>query len=101
MRRTVRKAAPGAEETVLWGGLSYHRPWVGGRVKGSVCQITTRRGEVRIEFIHGIRLRDPSRLLQGNRLSKRYVPVHTVAEARDPRIVKLIKEASNVAFAGI
>jgi len=59
LRSAVRRAAPGAEQTLLWGGLSYHRPKVGGRVKGAVCQIVAKRGEVRLDFIHGMRLADP------------------------------------------
>jgi hypothetical protein len=39
LRRVVRRTVPAAEESLLWGGLSYHRPEVGGRVKGAVCQI--------------------------------------------------------------
>ena len=62
LREVVRRAAPDAEESLLWGTLSYHRPWIGGRVKGAVCQINVVRGEVRLEFIHGVRLDDPRKL---------------------------------------
>ena len=94
LRQVVRRAVPQAEESLLWGGLSYHRPEVGGRVKGAVCQIVAKRGRVRLDFIHGIRLEDPARLLRGDRVSKRHVPVETVAEARRPAIVALIREAA-------
>ena len=80
-RAAVRRAAPQAEETLLWGGLSYHRPAVGGRVKGAVCQIVVKRGRIRLHFIHGIRLADPRGLLRGERVSKRHVPIETAAEA--------------------
>jgi hypothetical protein len=96
LRGVVRKVVPDAAETVLWGGLSYHTPCVGGRVRGAVCQITAKRGEVRLEFIHGVRLADPSRLLRGTRLSKRYVPVGSAAEARKPGIRKLVLAASEI-----
>lgn len=96
LREVVRRAVPDAEETVLWGGLSYHTPWVGGRVKGSICQIVVRRGVVRLDFIHGIRLADADRLLEGDRLSKRYVPIRSAADARRPAIARLICEASTV-----
>ena len=39
LRKVVRRTAPQAEESLLWGSLSYHRAQVGGRVKGAVCQI--------------------------------------------------------------
>ncbi len=96
LREVVRRTVPDATETVLWGGLSYHTPRVGGRVKGAVCQIGTKGGEVRLEFIHGVRLADPRGLLSGDRRSKRYVPIRTEVEARRPEIRALIQEASTI-----
>src|SRR5262252_1376497 len=93
LRNVVRSTAPDAVESLLWGGLSYHRPQVGGRVKGAVCQIGVKRGQVRLDFIHGIRLTDPCGLLQGERLSKRFVPIETIADAERPEVAAFIKEA--------
>ena len=100
LRDVVRRTVPDAEETVLWGGLSYHTPWIGGCVKGALCQITAKRGEVRLEFIHGVRLADPAGLLRGDRLSKRYVPIGSSAEAERREIVNLLREASTLDFGG-
>jgi hypothetical protein len=94
LRDVVRRTAPQAEESVLWGGLSYHRPQVGGRVKGAVCQIGAKGGRVRLDFIHGVRLADPDGLLQGDRLSKRFVPIATAADAERPEVTALIREAA-------
>jgi hypothetical protein len=94
LRGAVRRAAPEAEETCVWNCLSYHRPAVGGRVKGAVCQIVVRLGRVRLDFIHGIRLADPKGLLEGDGRSKRFVPIHSVAEARRPQVEALIREAA-------
>lgn len=94
LRAVVRRAAPGAEESMLWGGLSYHRPAVGGRVKGAVCLIGVKRGKARLEFIHGIRLADPAGLLRGQLRSKRHVPMETTADAERPEIAALIREAA-------
>jgi hypothetical protein len=96
LREVVRSAAPDAAETLLWGGLSYHTPWIGGRVKGALCQITAKRGEVRLEFIHGVRLADPEGLLCGDRLSKRFVSIRSVADARRPEIAALLLDAATV-----
>ncbi len=96
LRDVARETVPDAAETLLWGSLSYDMPDVGGRVKGAVCQITANRGEVRLEFIHGVRLRDPERLLRGDRLSKRYVPIRSVGEARRHEIAELVLEASAI-----
>jgi hypothetical protein len=94
LRNVIRRTVLDAEESVLWGGLSYHRPQVGGRVKGAVCQIVVKGDSVRLDFIHGIRLADPCELLQGDRVSKRFVPIETVADAERPEITALIQEAA-------
>lgn len=94
LRNVVRRNVPQAEESHLWGGLSYHRPEVGGRVKGAVCQINFKGGQVRLEFIHGIRLADPSGLLQGHLVSKRFVHIATAADAERSEIGALIREAA-------
>ncbi|MGD9675532.1 MAG: DUF1801 domain-containing protein [Candidatus Bipolaricaulia bacterium] len=96
LREVVRRVVPDAEETILWGGLSYHSPWVGGRVKGAICQISVKRSGVRLEFIHGVRLADPNGRLEGDRLSKRYVPIRSADDAREAAIARLIREASAV-----
>jgi len=93
LRKVVRRTVPQAQETLLWGSLSYHRPRVGGRVKGAVCQIVVKRGQARLDFIHGVRLADPRGVLRGDRVSKRFVPIGTVADAERPEIAALIREA--------
>jgi hypothetical protein len=94
LRAVVRRAVPHAEESALWGGLSYHRPEVGGRVKGAVCLIGVKKGRVRLDFIHGVRLPDPNGLLRGRALSKRFVPIDTVAGAERTEVEALIREAA-------
>ena len=94
LRDTVLENAPGVAETLLWGALSYHRPAVGGRVKGAVCSIDCKRGGVRLEFIHGIRLSDPTRMLRGKRISKRSVLVCAIDAARSPALAALVREAA-------
>jgi hypothetical protein len=94
LRDVIRRTVPQAEESLLWGGVSYHRPEVGGRVKGAVCQIGVKGSQVRLDFIHGVRLPDPASLLQGDRRSKRYVPVDSVWVAERPEIAALIRAAA-------
>jgi hypothetical protein len=94
LRDVVRRTVPHAEESLLWGSLSYHRPQVGGRVKGAVCQIVAKGGQVRLDFIHGVWLTDPCGLLQGHRVSKRFVPIGTVTDAQRPEVTALIREAA-------
>jgi hypothetical protein len=92
LRRLVRRTIPQAEESIVWGSLSYHRPDVGGRVKGAACLIVAKRGQVSLDFLHGVRLADPSGLLCGHRVSKRYVPVTSHAELERPEVAALIRE---------
>jgi len=94
LRTVVRRTVPHAEESLLWGALSYHLPKVGGRVKGAVCQIGVKRGQVRLDFIHGVRLVDATGLLQGDRLSKRFIPMGSVSDAERPEVAALIQEAA-------
>ena len=98
LRAVIRGVAPGAEESILWGGLSYHRPEIGGRVKGAVCQITVKDGVVRLDFIHGIRLANPAGLLRGDGVSKRHVPIETVADARQPEVATLVRNAAAITW---
>lgn len=94
LRKLVLAAAPDAVETIAWGGLSYHRPDRGGRIKGAVCQISLHRSHVRLSFIHGVRLPDPSRLLRGDRKSKRFVPLKVLGEVGALPLVPLIRAAA-------
>ena len=94
VRAVVQRTIPHAQESVVWGGLSYHRPEVGGRVKGAVCQIVVKGGRVRLDFIHGLRLADPHGLLAGNRLSKRSIPIESDEDAERPEVATLISEAA-------
>jgi len=98
LRKVVLRSAPQALETLLWGGLSYHRPKVGGRVKGAVCQIGVKKRQVRLDFIHGIRLTDPHHVLQGDRRSKRFISISSKAQAERPEIAALIREAADVTW---
>jgi hypothetical protein len=97
LRRVVAANAPGAVESVVWGALSYHRPWIGGRVRGAVWQIVIRRGVVRLDLIHGVQLADPGGRLQGDGVSKRFVPVASAAAARHPDLARLIRAAARYA----
>jgi hypothetical protein len=95
LRRLVRQAAPETDETVLWGSLSYHRPNIGGRIKGAVCLITPRSDGVHLGFIHGAALSDPSRLLRGSSKAKRFVPIQRVQDIDREALSDLLRAAAN------
>ncbi len=96
VREVVRATVPAARESVLWGALSYHRPEVGGRVKGAVCLIVPRNGRVRLDFIHGIHLSDPKGLLRGDGVSKRYLPIDALGPIECKEIARLVREAATL-----
>jgi hypothetical protein len=93
LRALIRKLVPEAKETVLWGSLSYHRPRVGGRVKGAVCLITPKTEAVHLGFIHGAALADPAGLLQGTRRAKRFIPVRRISEIDRRALADLVRAA--------
>ncbi len=93
LRRLVKGAVPAATETVLWGGLSYHLAFLGGRVGGAVCQIRARGGRVELGFIHGVLLPDPKHLLQGSGKSKRAVRVENVESVDRRALTDLVRSA--------
>lgn len=96
LRRVVRGAAPEATETVLWGGLSYHLAFLGGRVKGAVCQIGVRGNQVELGFIHGVLLPDPTNLLRGTGKSKRSMRVARVGEYPEATLASLVRSAVEI-----
>ena len=93
LRALVQRAASGATETLLWGSLSYHRPAVGGRVKGAVCMITPKRGCLHLAFIHGAALPDPHRLLRGSGKAKRHVELTAISVPAESPLTELILAA--------
>jgi hypothetical protein len=56
--------------------------------------IVVKKGQVRLDFIHGIRLEDPSGLLQGHQVSKRWIPIETISDAERAEVAALIREAA-------
>jgi hypothetical protein len=96
LRASVRRTIPQAEESVAWGSLSYHRPELGGRIKGAICLIVVKNSKVRLDFIHGVRLTDSSGLLCGKQVSKRFVPIESTRDISRPEITQLILEAATL-----
>ena len=93
LRELVLETAPETTETVLWKGISYHKAYEGGRVKGAVCQIGPKDDCVHLAFIHGAFLPDPEGLLEGDRKAKRYIPIRSRKDIRREAFKKLIRVA--------
>jgi hypothetical protein len=96
LRSLLASICPEATERILWGVLSYHDSAKGGPVRGGICQIELFDDHVRLSFVHGARLEDPQRLLQGNRKSKRYVRIASYENASWEAIRGLIQAAARL-----
>ena len=94
LRNLVAEVCPHATERILPHGLSYHNATKGGPVKGAICQIELDSNSIRLSFIHGVRLKDPSSLLRGDRKSKLFLKIDDFEEAPWEEIRKLIEEAN-------
>jgi len=99
LRRMVLHTVPHATETLHWRALSYHDASRGGMVKGAICQISRHRDHIRLAFIHGVRLPDPSGILQGDRKSKRYVQINSLQEIKSLPLSGLIRSAAECVIA--
>lgn len=95
LRNIIVSVAPDAVEVVRWGGLSYFHEGHGGIVSAGICQIGLQRDHVRLDFIHGIFLLDPHRLLQGHQKVKRYVQISSYDDAPWQDLRQLIEESSH------
>jgi hypothetical protein len=75
LRNLIFSIAPDAAEMIQWKGISYFDASRGGTVSGGICQVHIVEDVVRLGFIHGIFLADPSHLLRGDRKVKRYLEI--------------------------
>lgn len=96
LRNVVASVCPHATERILWGGLAYHDATKGGPVKGAICQIEIERDCIRLSFIHGVRLNDPTSLLEGDRVSKRHMIIDSYDDAPWETISDLVRQASEL-----
>jgi hypothetical protein len=73
LRNLIASVAPDAAEVRHSRGFTYYDDKRGGPVSAGICQISIYKDHVRLAFIHGAFLPDPQRLLEGERLYKKYV----------------------------
>lgn len=95
LRRVILRQTTGIDEAVKFGSLCYFQSGMPfGAIGGNICMIEVKSGEVRLGFIHGASLPDPSGLLRGTAAAKRFVPIESIRDARSPRIAELIRTSS-------
>ena len=89
LRKLIRAAAPGLEETVKWG----HPCYVG---ESNVCSIMAHKNHVNVAFFEGAKLRDKAGLLEGTGKGMRHVKVRSVGEIPAEGITELVRQAAEV-----
>ncbi|HMG72160.1 MAG TPA: DUF1801 domain-containing protein [Pyrinomonadaceae bacterium] len=91
-RRMLLKSLAGAEETVDPSAavLSYG---YGPGYRGMVCTLILSKSGVKIGFVRGAELADPSGLLEGAGKTHKYVQLRTASDLNGPALKQLIKTA--------
>lgn len=95
LRRMVRRNAPGASEGIRFNCLCFFAPGKHfGAIGGNICMIEAKEAGVRLSFIHGAALDDPSMVLRGAGKHKRYVEIRTAGEASAGEVAALVRCAA-------
>lgn len=98
LRRIVFRQAPQACEKIAFHVLSYYVPdRFLGSIGGNICLISPEDDHVSLQFILGVKVKDPQGLLKGKQKSKRHLIIRTLAEAKRPAIAQLIRDSASVA----
>jgi hypothetical protein len=90
LRRLMKKAVPGAKETV--------NPWKLPTFEsnGPMCYFSIGTNHVTFGFLRGTFLPDPDQLLEGTGKSLRHVKLRKTEELRNPELKKLILAAAKL-----
>lgn len=90
VRTLVMRLAPGATETVKYGGLLFQAP-------GPFCGVFAYRQHVSLEFSQGHALRDVDGVLQGTGRLRRHIKLATPADVEAPHVADFIRQAAALA----
>ena len=91
-RRLLLKLLPGAEETADPSAsvLSYG---YGPGYRGMICTLILSKAGVKLGFVRGSELDDPSGLLEGSGKKHKYIQLNTAQDLKRPGLEQLIKVA--------
>jgi hypothetical protein len=91
-RRALLKLLSGAEESVDSSAavLSYG---YGPGYRGMVCTLILSKSGVKLGFVRGVELNDPSGLLEGSGKTHKYVQLYTASDLNNPGLKELIRAA--------
>lgn len=94
LRNLVQQIAPGAFEVIRQEGLVYYWAERGGPVSAGICQIIIKPDHIRLAFNHGAFLPDPTGLLEGDRVVKRFTRISDFQSAPWEELRTLIEVSS-------
>lgn len=94
LRNLVQQTAPDATEVIRREGLVYYWSERGGPVSAGICQIIIKPDHIRLAFNHGAFLPDPTGLLEGDRLVKRFTRIKEYNKAPWEELRALIEASS-------
>lgn len=90
LRSIIARIAPGVTETIHSRGTSYFYAERGGPVAAGVCQVVVCDDHIQLGLVHGAFLPDPQRLLEGDGLAMRHLPIYRYDSAPWDAITELI-----------
>lgn len=85
-RRLVRNVAPGAAESVKYGGILFAAP-------APFCGLFAYKAHVSLEFGKGCDLTDPHGSLEGTGKFRRHIKLRTVADLESRRVRDYVAQA--------
>lgn len=94
LRALMAEIYPGVTE-VSWEKQRNSGYGVGPKkMSEQFCYIAPQKKHVNLGFYYGADLSDPTGLLEGSGKSLRHVKIHSVADAKNPNLKKIVKQAS-------
>ena len=91
-RRLLLKLLPIAEETVDSSAPVFSYGY-GPGYRGMICTLILSKSGVKLGFVRGAELADPSGLLEGGGKKHKYIQLNTASDLNRPGIKHLIKAA--------
>lgn len=91
LRNIVAEVNPKACEEIRRQGVVYFDAERGGPVTAGICQFLIFPDHIRLAFIHGIFLPDPTHLLEGTNKAKKYIRLKSYNATPWEEIYKMIK----------
>lgn len=91
LRKIILETIPEAKEKVwrVWNAIGYRHPEA-----GTFCGIFVMKDGIRIYFMHGKLLKDPSKILQGEHLKMtKFMPIKNEKDIKLKAFKTLLREA--------